>query len=74
MTVTVSIAETERLWLRFQQLGCNEDGEITETIAAKLAIQNDAFARNVSTVHTYTPVLADCGQSHLSIMLYITEF
>lgn len=48
----LSIAETERLWLRFQQLGCNEDGEITETIAAKLAIQNDAFARNIIKMFT----------------------
>jgi len=45
---SVSIAETERLWLRFQQLGCNKDGEITEAVAQSSQIHTDAFARNVS--------------------------
>ncbi|XP_060074865.1 THO complex subunit 1-like [Ylistrum balloti] len=43
----LSIAETERLWLRFQQLGCNKDGVITEDLATKMSISNDAFSRNL---------------------------
>ena len=41
----------ERLWLRFQQLGCNEDGEITEAVLQANSIWQDAFSRNVSLEH-----------------------
>lgn len=43
----LSIAEVERLWFRFQQLGCNENGEIPEADLQSLAIQDDAFSRNI---------------------------
>lgn len=43
----LSIAEVERLWFRFQQLGCNQDGEILEADLQSLPIQDDAFARNI---------------------------
>ncbi|XP_033747001.1 uncharacterized protein LOC117332222 [Pecten maximus] len=47
ITAELSIAETERLWLRFQQLGCNKDGVITEELAAKMSVSSDAFSRNI---------------------------
>ncbi|KAL5018874.1 hypothetical protein ScPMuIL_004596 [Solemya velum] len=43
----LSIAEVERLWLRFQQLGCNEEGVITEEMLKMSPIQNDVFMRNI---------------------------
>lgn len=43
----LSIAEVERLWYRFQQLGCNENGEIPEADLQSLPIQDDAFSRNI---------------------------
>lgn len=46
----VSIAEVERLWFRFQQLGCDENGEILEDDLQSLSIQDDAFSRNVGCV------------------------
>lgn len=48
ITAELSIAETERLWLRFQQLGCNKDGVITEEIATNNPVlSSDAFSRNI---------------------------
>ncbi|XP_033736682.1 uncharacterized protein LOC117324948 [Pecten maximus] len=41
----LSIAETERLWFRFRQLGCNKDGVITESIVQ--TIKQDAFAKGI---------------------------
>lgn len=43
----LSIAEVERLWFRFQQLGCDENGEILEANLQSLSIQDDAFSRNI---------------------------
>ncbi|OWF56527.1 uncharacterized protein LOC110446688 [Mizuhopecten yessoensis] len=47
ITAELSIAETERLWLRFQQLGCNRDGIITEELAGQTSVSSDAFSRNI---------------------------
>ena len=44
----VSIAEVERLWVRFQQLGCNNDGVLTEDAMKKSSYANDIFMRNAS--------------------------
>ena len=45
--VTVSIAEVERLWVRFQQMGCNDDGDLTEETIKKSSYSGDVFMRNV---------------------------
>ncbi|KAK3089578.1 hypothetical protein FSP39_004784 [Pinctada imbricata] len=43
----LSIAEVERLWLRFRQLGSDENGELTESVLMASPIWQDAFSRNV---------------------------
>lgn len=43
----LSIAEVERLWLRFKQLGCTDKGELTEEALAQHTINQDAFSRNI---------------------------
>ncbi|KAL5018869.1 hypothetical protein ScPMuIL_004591 [Solemya velum] len=43
----LSIAEVERLWLRFQQLGCNDDGVITGEMLKTLPIRTDVIMRNI---------------------------
>ena len=45
--ISVSIAEVERLWKRFQQLGCNVSGMLTEDKLKRPELQSDAFVRNV---------------------------
>lgn len=45
--VLVSIAEVERLWLRFKQLGCSEKGELSDEALAQHSTYQDAFSRNV---------------------------
>ena len=44
---SVSIAEVERLWVRFQQMGCNDDGDLTEDAMKKASYNSDVFMRNV---------------------------
>ena len=46
--LTVAIVEVERLWLRFQQLGCNSDGVLQAADVNKSTITKDIFAKNVS--------------------------
>ncbi|XP_053392830.1 uncharacterized protein LOC123564227 isoform X2 [Mercenaria mercenaria] len=43
----LSIAEVERLWVRFQQLGCNKDGELTDEAIRKSEYNQDVFMRNI---------------------------
>ncbi|XP_046359618.1 uncharacterized protein LOC124137388 [Haliotis rufescens] len=43
----LSIAEVERLWKRFQQLGCTVDGILTEDKLRAPQLQSDAFIRNI---------------------------
>lgn len=43
----LSIAEVERLWIRFQQLGCNKDGELTDEAIRKSEFNSDVFMRNI---------------------------
>lgn len=43
----LSIAEVERLWIRFQQLGCNKDGELTDDAIRKSEYNTDVFMRNI---------------------------
>ena len=38
----------ERLWVRFQQLGCNADGELTDQTITKSEFNTDIFMKNVS--------------------------
>lgn len=44
----MSIAEVERMWVRFQQIGCNADGELTEQSINKSEYSQDIFVKNVS--------------------------
>ena len=44
----VSIAEVERLWMRFQQIGCNHDGILTPEAVTKSALPNDMLTKNVN--------------------------
>ena len=48
LLVSVSIAEVERLWLRFQQMGCNDDGVLTPDVINTPALSADVFMKNVS--------------------------
>lgn len=43
----LSIAEVERLWVRFQQLGANKDGVLTEDAIKKSDYVGDVFMRNI---------------------------
>ncbi|KAL3876256.1 hypothetical protein ACJMK2_034124 [Sinanodonta woodiana] len=44
----LSIAEVERLWVRFKQLGADtKEGVITEAILKASPVQNDVFMRNI---------------------------
>lgn len=43
----LSIAEVERLWVRFQQMGCNNDGDLTEDAMKKSSYSTDVFMRNI---------------------------
>ncbi|WAQ97327.1 hypothetical protein MAR_030017 [Mya arenaria] len=43
----LSIAEVERLWVRFQQLGCNPDGELTDSTIMKADYSQDVFMKNI---------------------------
>ena len=38
----------ERLWLRFQQLGCNQDGILTPDTLSTVKLTSDVFVKNVS--------------------------
>ena len=44
----VSIAEVERLWLRFQQLGANKDGNLSSDVLSSPKLTTDVFVKNVS--------------------------
>jgi len=43
----LSIAEVERLWLRFQQLGCNQDGILTPDTLSTVKLTSDVFVKNI---------------------------
>lgn len=43
----LSIAEVERLWLRFKQLGCSDKGELSDEAFAQHPVYQDAFSRNI---------------------------
>ena len=45
--IAVAIVEVERLWFRFQQLGCNEEGILTAEIFRDPVIAQDVFMKNV---------------------------
>ncbi|ESO84756.1 hypothetical protein LOTGIDRAFT_236111 [Lottia gigantea] len=42
----LTIAEVERLWLRFQQLGCTSNGILTSDTLKEPKLNDDAFIRN----------------------------
>ena len=48
MYIAVTIVEVERLWLRFQQLGCDKDGTLTTDALQQPGMVDDVFMRNVS--------------------------
>ncbi|PVD38938.1 hypothetical protein C0Q70_01563 [Pomacea canaliculata] len=43
----LSIAEVERLWLRFQQLGCNQDGVLSPEVLNSPTLTSDVFVKNI---------------------------
>ncbi|RUS80047.1 hypothetical protein EGW08_012164 [Elysia chlorotica] len=43
----LSIAEVERLWLRFEQMGATRDGLLTPQILASPALSSDVFVKNI---------------------------
>ena len=43
----VSVVEVERLWQRFQQLGCNADGVLEMGALNRPPASTDIFAKNV---------------------------
>ncbi len=45
----VTVVEVERLWLRFQQLGCNEQGLLTLDAITRPPISNDIFIKLACT-------------------------
>ena len=45
--IAVAIVEVERLWFRFHQLGCNEEGILTAEIFRDPVIAQDVFMKNV---------------------------
>ncbi|XP_050393569.1 uncharacterized protein LOC126811742 [Patella vulgata] len=47
ISTELTIAEVERLWLRFQQLGCNQHGILTAETLKDPKLNEDAFTRNI---------------------------
>jgi len=47
ISTELSIAEVERLWLRFQQLGCNQDGILTSETLSTPKLSSDVFVKNI---------------------------
>jgi len=45
--VTVAVVEVDRQWLRFQQLGCNEDGVLELEVLDRPPATNNTFAKQV---------------------------
>jgi len=43
----LSIAEVERLWLRFQQLGANKDGNLSSDVLSSPKLTTDVFVKNI---------------------------
>ncbi|GFN74764.1 ankyrin-3 [Plakobranchus ocellatus] len=43
----LSIAEVERLWLRFEQMGATKDGLLTPQVLASPALSSDVFVKNI---------------------------
>ena len=56
--IAVSIAEVERLWLRFQQMGCNSDGILTADVINGPSLAADVFMKNVSHHKHFTQFTA----------------
>ncbi|XP_076458628.1 uncharacterized protein LOC143292324 [Babylonia areolata] len=47
ISTELSIAEVERLWLRFQQMGCDSDGVLTPDVINSAALSSDVFMKNI---------------------------
>ena len=45
--ILVAIVEVERLWHRFQQLGCTEEGELRPDVLDRPPASTDIFVKNV---------------------------
>lgn len=43
----LAIVEVDRLWLRFQQLGCNEDGVLELEVLERPPASNNVFAKHI---------------------------
>jgi len=43
----VAIVEVDRLWIRFQQLGCNANGVLDREVLRRPPASSDIFAKNV---------------------------
>ena len=44
----MSVLEVERLWSRFRQMGCNEDGFLSENAMTQPELTDNIFMKNVS--------------------------
>lgn len=58
--LSVAIVEVDRLWLRFQQLGCNEDGVLELEVLDRPPASNNIFAKHASNPHNYFNMLLKC--------------
>ncbi|BFZ02870.1 hypothetical protein BsWGS_05908 [Bradybaena similaris] len=47
ISTELSIAEVERLWLRFQQMGANQDGVLTPEALTSQKLSTDVFTKNI---------------------------
>uniref|UniRef100_A0A0B6ZKR0 Death domain-containing protein n=1 Tax=Arion vulgaris TaxID=1028688 RepID=A0A0B6ZKR0_9EUPU len=47
ISTELSIAEVERLWLRFQQMGANQDGILTQEVLVSPKLSADVFTKNI---------------------------
>ncbi|ELU16815.1 hypothetical protein CAPTEDRAFT_225193 [Capitella teleta] len=45
----LAVVEVERLWLRFQQLGCNKEGFLTSDVLLRPPASSDIFIKNIVT-------------------------
>ncbi|XP_005108101.2 ankyrin-3 [Aplysia californica] len=47
VSTELSIAEVDRLWLRFRQMGANQDGVLTSEILSSPKLTGDVFVKNI---------------------------
>lgn len=45
----MAVVEVERLWMRFQQLGCTENGVLPRQAIERPGLKDDLLATNVNS-------------------------